>query len=67
MNYLDPYQVPANKNVPNPIAERGLKAAWKHNRHAVRNLVIAATVIAAVVYMFSQNKKEKRMLHAWSE
>ena len=54
--------------VPNPLAERGMTAEWKYNRQqVVRNLVVAAAVTGAIVYLFSQKKGEKKMLNTWAD
>ena len=53
--------------IPNPLGERGLKSEWKYNRQAVvKNVIVAAAVTAAVVYILKSNN-DKKPLHAWSE
>jgi len=48
----------ARGHIPNIFAERGGKAAWKHNPKAVaKNVLVAVVVTSVVVALLSKNKK----------
>ena len=44
-------------HLPNVLAERGLKAEWKHNRSALlRRILLRAVIVSAIVAYFSTRK-----------
>jgi hypothetical protein len=65
INVIEGYLEDFSKGiVPNPIAERGLTSEWKYNREAViKNIVVAAAVTGALIYMFSRKSDKKKLIH----